>query len=43
MAQACAKSVSIMFELILLVIVLTIGGLGAAIENICYKIEQSKQ
>ena len=43
MEQACARSVSIMFEFILLVIVVTVGGLGAVIENICYKIEQSKQ
>jgi hypothetical protein len=32
-----------MFELTLLIIVLVLGGLGAVIENICYKIEQSKQ
>jgi hypothetical protein len=43
MAEAYARSVTIMFELTLLVIVLIVGGLGAVIENICYKIEQSKQ
>lgn len=43
MAEAYARSVSIMFELTLLIIVVAIGALGAVIENICYKIEQSKQ
>jgi hypothetical protein len=43
MAQAYVRSVTIMFELTLLIIVFVLGGLGAVIENICYKIEQSKQ